>query len=241
MTIANKIVFIHVPKSGGTSLVEMFKEVFKEQSKARILYGHRTDLSGDVSFVGGHLEFREVEAHLDDIFSFTFVRRPADRLLSTYRFWKSHKDAYIDSKPEELFTCRLARDLKFEDFIRDERTLELIDNKLVRTFTNLEVGNQRIKREHFENALDNLRRLNFVGFYENFEASCNALFALLHLDIPEIRHENNLDARLLAGDAVLEWSPRIDRHELDLASREVFDSLNLFDELLYSCLLDGKN
>jgi hypothetical protein len=236
MTV-NKIVFIHVPKSGGTSLVEMCKD----QIGGSFYVGYAPDLSGDETFVAGHLKFPQVEAYLDDIFSFTFVRHPVDRLLSIYRFWKSHTDGYIDRHPGAFLECRLAKELKFKDFICDERTLEFTDNTLVRIFTSLGIGNQRVTQEHFENALDNLRRLNFVGFYDDFETSCDALFARLDLDKPALRHENNLDARIFEGDPELEWTARIDVNELDLASREVLASLTSFDEMLYSCLLDGKN
>lgn len=65
-----KIAFIHIPKTGGQSIIRMF------------------DFETDISHFYGHFSLNQLEnkINLKDFFKFSFVRNPFERLLSDFSF-----------------------------------------------------------------------------------------------------------------------------------------------------------
>ena len=234
MTIEKQVLFIHLEKTGGTSLIEMFRRL-----DGINLY-HSQDLEqinvDDFSFLVGHWQADQFLHLLRDRFAFTFIRNPKDRTLSLYRFWKSHREEFVRADQENLYMCQLARDYSFQEFIRLPELSTKLDNSLVRTFCgDKQMQNiDKVSINEYEIALDNINRLDFVGIYENFEKSCEELFRLLKLPDLEILHENNLGRRVTNEPLVFEFTPNVVAEDLDIDTLKLLESATKYDDLLYA-------
>jgi hypothetical protein len=236
MRNSKPILFVHVPKSGGTSIVEMFRRI----DSHGVHYSSDATISssdfGKFDFIAGHFQADQFLEHLTGRYSFTFIRDPKDRAISLYRFWKSHKETYVKMNEERLWMCRLARDLDFRNFLVHEKVSREFDNSLVRIFCGSDAlnGVSKVTAREFEIAQRNMQKLDFVGIFESFEMSCQNLFANLGIGVKEILFENNVEDRVSKGSTELEAVSKLKINELD---SETFSHLSLFtdfDELLYA-------
>ena len=108
----SKIVFIHIPKTAGVSIL---KAIYGEVS----LESHRSYF------------FNKVALNMkDDVyFTFSFVRNPWDRLYSSYKFLEK---GGINIHDENAYEMYLSQYHDFEDFV-----LNGLDNKLIYEITHL--------------------------------------------------------------------------------------------------------
>jgi hypothetical protein len=97
--LQEKLLFIHIPKTGGTSIEQFFgmcdKEALwfdrwdRDQNQFLKLYGATFEGDAKMSYEPQHYSFamiRKFIADIDSYFTFSFVRHPYTRLLSEY-FW----------------------------------------------------------------------------------------------------------------------------------------------------------
>jgi len=86
-----KCVFIHIPRTGGTSIEASFEK--EDRSGERHIFAH------------------EIPSLPADHFKFSFVRDPWDRMLSYYRWRKSPESVWVQeferAKIEESFVSWL--------------------------------------------------------------------------------------------------------------------------------------
>jgi hypothetical protein len=114
------VVFLHIPKTGGSSLANMLAARFApDQIYRRPNPGHLPRLTGvdpRCRFIHGHLDWSDLEVVGRAPIVVTMLRRPAARVLSLYWFWRSFTWAYAERTkdfgvwyaksvgPEEFFT-----------------------------------------------------------------------------------------------------------------------------------------
>lgn len=234
MKNSKPILFVHIPKSGGSSIIEMFRGL-DGISVSHTPHEPLGKLDG-FNFFAGHWDADQFNAIDVKPFIFTFIRNPTERILSMYRFWKSHKDEYVKLYEEDLWLCRLAREFKFEDFIRLEIVRENLDNDLVRIFSgkNEMAGVASVSLREFEIAKKNLEKIDFVGRFESFEDSCKSLFSTLGFVAPPILMENNVELRVLKGSQELEFVPKIRIQDLGDKTIDLLEEFTKFDNMLYS-------
>lgn len=142
----NKILFIHIPKTAGTSIETFFNMHHKGcffQKK------HSIEIDG-IKFCPQHLRYKDLKKRLDNIerfFSFSFVRHPYDRIISEF-FYK-----------KELTRSRKKNDI----------------NKWVKNFIENNNDDHSLPQHEFifdenENVL-----VDFLGKYENLNKDFNEL------------------------------------------------------------------
>ena len=93
-------VFLHLPKTGGTTLHHHFSTHFtpEETCPERFsnLQSYSPDELGQWRFFSGHFNADEIRRIPRPLFIVTVLRDPIERLLSNYYFWKRHKADYIE-------------------------------------------------------------------------------------------------------------------------------------------------
>jgi hypothetical protein len=121
-----KFVFIHIPKTAGSSLREMVTEYFGNKNLTNWNLKQHTSASKLVSFLNKN------GMHSDDYFKFSFVRNPWARVVSYYEYQfktklnfadfckisKDHQLSYITNKKNEFMVDFVG---KFENYESDCR------------------------------------------------------------------------------------------------------------------------
>jgi chondroitin 4-sulfotransferase 11 len=138
-----KMVFIHIPRTGGTSIksaLNLHDKIYKE----------------DVY----HMSANDIPKKYNDYFKFTFVRNPFDRFVSLYFYNKS--EHYKEMFPDKL-TTKVAEKYNFKEWLDNFRYkhIQQVDFGLdkvdfVGKYENLQKDlnlqfNVKIEKENFTN------------------------------------------------------------------------------------------
>ncbi len=202
---AKPLVFLHVPKAAGTSMIELLSRNFAAEEVLRVRNTHRSlsELAGDIDlaiaegkkFICGHFPYAAV-AHLgDEIDIVTMLRDPVRRLASLYKFWRSRDPGSAGGSASE-FACRVSRALSFEEFVacthpviasatQDEMCKALVGH-VSQTPEGLDSA------ERFQCARDSLGRMAF-GLVGEMTESIRLLSRRLRLNLLDEIHVNRTD------------------------------------------------
>lgn len=164
----DKLIFVHVPKSGGTSIEKFFLDrhkVYCNWDKFYPLFSlSKKDKEKYMLQPGTHKVFGTFpEEYKNDYFSFGLTRNPWDKMVSCYKYFK--KDLLGISFKNYIF-CSAS------DFI------ELPNNK------------NFFKKVHFQHQYKFLKGCNFIGRYENLQEDFNIVCDKIGIPRQELPHEN---------------------------------------------------
>lgn len=173
--------FIHIPKTGGTSLVSILKDRSDRVPLPLRGIGYFLDNRGislpawSYSILGFpyHITAEALRNYwgneeFDRYFKFAFVRNPWDLVLSEYK--------YILTKPSHPLHRKISRSSSLDDFLEWKLSIW---------------KNSRYARPQsawlFDSAGNNL--INYVGRFENYEENSTAIMRKLGIET-EIPHLN---------------------------------------------------
>lgn len=219
----SKVIFIHIAKTGGTSIAEYFEQLLpQEQTMSHGAFDITIDppLSADIvrgkRFISGHFGFDHVKDYLEDAYSFTILRDPLSRVMSFYRFCM-HEDMQ-----RRYVVAQAARDLSIDDFMRSQipQVCEMLDNQqtwqiasMYRTAdrTNPDLGDEA---ELLALAKSNLGKLSHVGFTEAFRKSFKRIVADVGVEPPKrvptkLRTQNPISHEAMSPDVLDELKDRL--------------------------------
>lgn len=181
-----RVVFIHIQKTAGTSIVAGLKH------QAGICLPSHGDFESSPSllreenrFVLGHFGFNKTLEIPDPKFCFTFLRDPIDRIISLYHYWR-------EDVRNKYHIFQTAKDVDLETFLQSNnpQVRQHIDNVQTWTFIGDCWGEVRRQHEHLSRdelldiAKKNLDTLDFIGFQENYRLDSELLFGMLGFDTP---------------------------------------------------------
>lgn len=137
----DKIIFIHTPKTGGTSITDCMVG-FPNTNQAAEIFG--VDVPNVTYFPKGHvttLEVREAVCFYGDYYSFAVMREPFSWLISLFEY-RYHRDILSDAMP----TPHCNFELFIKEFFNINETLQshwftiggVVDVSRVLDFDNLE-------------------------------------------------------------------------------------------------------
>jgi len=171
-----QIVYIHIPKTAGSSVLSLFREIFQNDEIVQVkrdLFNRKPEtdpsrllldsIQPTTKVLHGHFTYNELQLVIDrypNAKIITFLRQPVDRVLSNYTFFK-----------KRILTGRV-----------DPSQKHRVDESLL-TYARLPQSRNRM-----HSFLDGLKLndLYFIGFVENFENDVKALFQSLNLNIRNV-------------------------------------------------------
>ena len=187
------IVFIHLQKTGGTSLRAMLETQFPMDRRCPVLEDKLHLLSvaelGQYDFFAGHFDRSSLRfIPREDIKTVALFREPRARLISFYRFLRSHpvSDEFADNR-----LIRFANDLTAEEFFElpELRNLSVVNNHYLvafgSSFSWFDQNRASLSREKLSQLLHDaklhIRSLTAIGITEQFEESVATICKSLDL------------------------------------------------------------
>ena len=100
----HKFIFVHIPKTGGTSIEQFFK-LFKKNN----LYEPKNNINENgVSYAPQHITAKQLKTHhlskdhFDEYYKFAIVRNPYRRLISEYTWLRNGRYFKITGAPKDF-------------------------------------------------------------------------------------------------------------------------------------------
>ena len=189
-------VFIHLQKTGGMTFHALLARRFEQdrvfQAPQNMLHLLSIAELGWFDLFSGHFDYASTKfIQRPNVCALSFFREPRQRLVSFYRFMRSHPlaDEFQDSRSVEL-----AHSLSAEEFFEHDevRAAPEVFNHYLLTFglSSYDIEQARplneklITSQIMERAEQNVRALAGIGITERFDESVTVLFNLLGFRAP---------------------------------------------------------
>ncbi len=195
---APRFCFLHVERTSGTSfhdyLTEHYRpdEIFPERLWR--LHEYPPESFAKYRLFSGHYLLPTCRRYIPaDAVYCTMLRRPEDRVISAYQFWRATRPETVADR--DAGAVLLARELALADFLRRPDLKGCCDD----VYTRRLVPHERpdLTGEDVRQAEEELATFRFVGIREFFALSMLLFAATFQLPLPS-RYYRRLDAAELA-------------------------------------------
>jgi hypothetical protein len=190
------LAFIHLQKTGGTSLRTMLERQFPVDRRCPIrgdkLYHLSVAELGQYDFYSGHFDRCSLRfIPRDNIKTVALFREPRARLISFYRFLRSHpiRDEFMNDR-----LMRLANQLSAEEFFERPETrvhVGIYNHYLIAlggSYAWFEYTRTALTKQDFSDALEEAKRqicaLTALGITERFSQSVEVIWHALNFGAP---------------------------------------------------------
>jgi hypothetical protein len=190
------LAFIHLQKTGGTSLRTMLERQFPVDRRCPIrgdkLYQLSVAELGQYDFFSGHFDRCSLRfIPRNDIKTIALFREPRARLISFYRFLRSHpvRDEFANDR-----LMRLANELSAEEFFETAHTrahVGVYNHYLIAlggSYAWFEYTRTALREQDFSEAMEEAKRqiraLTAIGITERFSQSVEVIWHALNFGAP---------------------------------------------------------
>jgi hypothetical protein len=213
MVDQRKIIFLHLPKTGGTTLVNMLHQKYGLQ-QSQIIIGDkdsqlRQAINKQIPFIHGHFSFHIIKVlRLHDYFSATVLREPVARVISRY--------VHLQYSEEPRLVAERHTYAGFEEYLESSYAVNWQCQVLAGNMH--DIANPK---EMYEQARQNLHSFNWVGVADELNEGMLDLSGKLGFENSYYPHLNKSRSQELGESLYLEFAEEI-------AER------NIYDQKLYS-------
>jgi hypothetical protein len=228
-------IFIHLEKTGGTTLHNVLAAHYAADQVAPSHYGHLRDFSfieGIYDLYSCHIDY-ETALTIPKA-SKTFVslfRRPVDRLISEYRFWRSHPTGELTEDLEILAKALPAEEFFDHPYIR---SLSTINNYYLHTFGpanfSLTSATRSAANEAFQIARRRIKILHALGITDRMAESVEIICRTLGFEPPVHFETFHRTDNFPAEDPRFAEVPAV---EVTPQLRDAMKELTRYDDLLF--------
>lgn len=226
-TAKKQFMFVHIPKTAGTTFVLTLARHFSGKKRLSQYYHtafknfpkHSPEYLNSFDLSYGHVPFNPELKIERGIEYFTFLREPRERILSSYRHIKGDGEHGLKDKIN-------VADHKLKDFL-NKGLSKKIDNLMVRYLSNnMDKDYMTINEEDLKIAINNFdKHFSVFGLTEYFDESLVLLSDHMSWSPLFYFRENNS-------------SYKIDKNELDEETEKLILACNKYDDILYRHALD---
>ena len=189
----DKLVFMHLPKTGGTTLHNLLSKNFNPEDICSERHNKLDTIEKfklkSWIFFSGHYDLNSINQNISEPKKIiTILREPKSRILSAYYFAKSHKQWFIDKYPEfskspncykiHGMNYKAAKENKLLDYLNKEG--KYLKNQMSKWIS----GNIEEDDKLLSITLKKLEEFEFVGIMEKMDATIKNLFKHLNFPIP---------------------------------------------------------
>lgn len=172
MKVRDKLIFLHIPKTAGTSLFCAMKDAYKKEDPSSLFFytsEFEDFIPNKFSLLAGHFHYNDVFNRYPDSHYLTVFREPCSRLLSLWLFWRTHEDSVLSENQEAVKISRFS----LVEFLSNTDIALSIDNSFVRSILNhpeipkegfIDPANDE---QLFSEAIKIIDKFDFVDFIEN--------------------------------------------------------------------------
>lgn len=239
-----RVVFLHVPKCGGTTLHHMLTRWYGKENmhpeRFNELYRCTAAELASKRIFSGHFDYYATTLIPGPRQLISLLRDPLERLSSLYNFHRAHTPAAIQRGNLQL--PRWANQYDIDAYFTHPkiRAHPALDNSITRYFSDipqLAGGLQEPAlrdaslEEMLEQALRNLEKCAFIGFMDRYEADIDRLARVLDVPPPaELRKHQVLDD-LMETNADMR---KIEKQRPSAETLAEMEDLVRYDRLVYA-------
>jgi hypothetical protein len=164
-----KLLFVHVQKTGGTSIAHMLRQALPDAQEILGTHDH------------ARWAKRELGSEYGGLFKFAFVRNPWARLVSWYEMIVQNSGPESAVAPNRLWSYVVSSSSSFEEFIlRCTETIDDVDGRKSFLYNQL---------DYITDDAGNVI-VDFVGRFEHLVGDVGKVFAKLGLPFEAMPHTN---------------------------------------------------
>ena len=201
LTTERPLCFIHLPKSGGSSLIKFLKQNLAGEKFARRRPNHsavdsRFLIDEGQTVIAGHFDFKVFDDQEINPYFVTVLRSPVERIVSLYHFWRSHSYEHIERAWGGFFPPKFCKSHSLEEFVFSSN--RSIGNYMFNSQSNQLVQGlydmwSKSDQELLGAALQNLHKYTMIGVVEHLDmmmASLSRMLGLNHETYPIAENTN---------------------------------------------------
>ena len=221
------IFYMHITKTGGKSIEELLRRNYDKVFELEHDTDYKSLPQGYDVYMGQTASYTR-DLIEGDVFSFTFVRDPIERLVSFYNYYHVgnfdvvqwvHSDGTVER-------YNIDSSLPLIEFFEQEPIKKVCFNRMTRDFGAdeplFDLTNSNFYHDYYISKIDSY---DFIGIFEKFDESLSKLGKILGKDFEEV-HINK--------------SPK-PKSEITPEEREFLDKYTEYDQDIYNYCLEKFN
>ena len=242
-----KVVFLHIPKTAGTSFHLLLSRYYSSNAICPIRNGSIKHVSIDqlsqYNLFSGHYFFNHIERLPQPKLMLTLLRDPTRRILSLYNYQRSFRWEVVEELEAAGWdTPRHAKTMPLAEYLRhsEPSVQQNVDNGITRYLIGQDYvypdGRLAVSDDSALNiAIANLEKFHAIGFVEYAARSLKRFGEILGIDFPECLEVHN-DFSSLGDDCRFELVPPL---HVDKATRERLAHCTRLDHKVYDWAINS--